>query len=383
MYDVPFNHPHTVGTEMGYIGEAVAASHLSANGAFSKRCTTWIEQEVGCSRALLTHTCTAALEMAALLCDIDPGDEVIMPSYTFVSTASAFALRGATPVFVDIRDDTLNLDERLVEAAITSRTKAIVVVHYAGVACEMDALLAIVEQHGLMLIEDAAHAVRSSYDGHALGGIGDLGALSFHETKNLTSGEGGALMIRDEALVERAEVLLEKGTNRSAFLRGDVDKYTWVELGSSFGASEVTAAFLWAQLEQATEITRRRLAVWDAYHEGFAEIEALGAVRRPRVPKGCRHGGHLYYLLARDRATRDKLLDRLRASGVHAVFHYVPLHSSPAGRRYGRASGELRVTDEVGDRLLRLPVWADMGVEHLDLVLAAVRAAVGELATAR
>ena len=380
MYEVPFNRPHTVGTEMGYIGDAVAASHLSANGPFSQRCTTWLEQQIGCCRALLTHTCTGALEMSALLMDIGPGDEVIMPSFTFVSTASAFALRGAIPVFVDIREDTLNLDEQLVEAAITSRTKAIVAMHYGGVACDMDALLAIAERHGLKLIEDAAHAMLSSYRDRPLGGLGNLGTLSFHETKNVIAGEGGALLIRDEELVQRAEVLLEKGTNRSAFLRGDVDKYTWVDLGSSFGASEVTAAFLWAQLEQASEITRRRLAVWSAYDEGFAAIDRLGTLRRPGVPDGCQHGGHLYYLLARDRVMRDRLLGRLRAGGVHAVFHYVPLHSAPAGHRYGRAHGDLRVTDEISDRLLRLPIWADMQPEHVERVLTETRAAAGDLA---
>ena len=383
MYDVPFNQPHTVGTETRYIGEAVAASHLSAGGAFSGRCSGWLEEHTGCGRALLTHTCTAALEMSALLAGVGPGDEVIMPSFTFVSTASAFALRGAIPVFVDIRDDTLNLDERLVEAAITSRTKAIVAVHYGGVACDMDALLAIAARHGLMVIEDAAHAVLSSYRGRALGGLGDLGTLSFHETKNIISGEGGALLIRDEALVQRAEILLEKGTNRSAFLRGDVDKYTWVDLGSSFGASEVTAAFLWAQLEVASDITRRRLAVWDAYHAGFAEIEARGTLRRPCVPEGARHSGHLYYLLARDRTMRDGLLDRLRAAGVHAVFHYVPLHSAPAGRRHGRVSGSMRVTDDTSGRLLRLPVWADMERHHVGRVLAETLAAAEDFALIR
>lgn len=375
MYEVPFNRPHAVGTETDYIGEAVAASHLSAGGPFSERCARWVAEQTGCSRVLLTHTCTAALELAALLLDVGPGDEVIMPSFTFVSTASAFALRGAVPVFVDIRDDTLNLDERLVEAAITRRTKAIVAVHYGGVACDMDALLDIAARHGLKVIEDAAHAVLSYYRDRALGGLGDLGTLSFHETKNIISGEGGALLIRDQALVQRAEILLEKGTNRSAFLRGDVDKYTWVDLGSSFGASEVTAAFLWAQLEQAFTITERRLAVWNAYHSGFAEIESEGILRRPHVPDECRHSAHLYYLLARDRRMRDELLDRLRSGGVHAVFHYVPLHSAPAGRRYGRVAGELRVTDEVSDCLLRLPVWADMAPEHVDRVLTQTRAA--------
>ncbi len=379
-YEVPFNRPHTVGTEMAYIGEAVAASHLSASGPFSRRCAGWLEERLGCRRALLTHSCTGALEMSVLLSDIGPGDEIIMPSFTFVSTANAFALRGAVPVFVDIREDTLNLDEELVEAAITPRTKAIVVVHYGGIACDMDALLAIAERHDLIVIEDAAHSVLSTYRDRPLGSLGNLGTLSFHETKNVISGEGGALLVRDEALVERAEILLEKGTNRSAFLRGDVDKYTWVDLGSSFGASEVTAAFLWAQLERAEDITRRRVEVWESYHRAFADLEAAGAVRRPVVPGECRHEGHLYYLLAPSREWRDRMIDRLRQNGVQAVFHYVPLHSAPAGRRHGRAAGGLEVTVEMSGRLLRLPLWVDMQAEHVERVVAGTRAAVADFA---
>ena len=379
-YEVPFNRPHTVGTEMAYIGEAVAASHLSASGPFSRRCADWLEERLGSRRALLTHSCTGALEMTVLLSDIGVGDEIIMPSFTFVSTANAFALRGAVPVFVDIREDTLNLDEALVEAAITPRTKAIVAVHYGGICCDMDALLAIADRHGLIVIEDAAHSVLSTYRDRPLGALGDLGTLSFHETKNVISGEGGALLVRDEALVERAEILLEKGTNRSAFLRGDVDKYTWVDLGSSFGASEITAAFLWAQLERAEDITRRRLEVWEAYHREFAELEALGALRRPVVPAECRHEGHLYYLLAPSREWRDTMIDRLRQDGVQAVFHYVPLHSAPAGRRHGRCAGDLDVTEEMSGRLLRLPLWVDMQDEHVERVVAGTRAAVADFA---
>ena len=372
-YDVPFNRPHTVGTEMAYIEEAVAASHLSASGPFSKRCGAWLEEGLGCRRALLTHSCTGALEMSALLADVGPGDEVIMPSFTFVSTANAFALRGAVPVFVDIRDDTLNLDEGLVEAAITSRTKAIVAVHYGGIACDMDALLAIAGHNGLMLIEDAAHSVLSTYQGRPLGALGDLGTLSFHETKNVISGEGGALLVRDAALAERAEILLDKGTNRSAFLRGDVDKYTWVDVGSSFGASEITAAFLWAQLERAEDITERRLAIWEAYHSGFAELEAAGAVRRPVVPAECRHEGHLYYLLAPAGGARDRMIEELRLRGVQAVFHFVPLHTAPAGAIHGRAHGDLRVTDEMSGRLLRLPLWVGMERADVERVVATVK----------
>ncbi len=381
-FDVPFNRPFTVGTELGYITEAVEGSHLSAGGPFTRRCAQWLQQSTGCARALLTHSCTGALELSVLLADLQPGDEVIMPSFTFVSTASAFALRGVVPVFVDIRADTLNLDERLVEDAITPRTKAIVLVHYGGVACEMDAFAQIAERHGLMLIEDAAHSVLSTYDGRPLGALGDLGTLSFHETKNVISGEGGALLIRDEELVARAEILLEKGTNRSAFVRGEVDKYTWVDLGSSFGASEVTAAFLWAQLEHAAEITRQRLAAWDAYHEAFAALESTGLVRRPVVPDGCVHGGHVYHLLAPSRALRDRLLERLRRRGIHAVFHYVPLHSAPAGRRYGRAHGELPVTDDASGRLLRLPLWVGISEAQIEQVVAEVGVAVQDAVAA-
>jgi dTDP-4-amino-4,6-dideoxygalactose transaminase len=374
-YTVPFNQLHRTGAEMQYIGEAIEASHLSAAGDFSRRCARWLEAATEAHSALLTHTCTDALEMTVLLSEIGPGDEVIMPSFTFVSTANAFALRGATPVFVDIRADTLNLDERLVEQAITSQTKAIVAVHYGGVACDMDALQAIASRHGLRLIEDAAHALHSTYKGRPLGAIGDLGTLSFHETKNVISGEGGALLIGNDELAARAEILLEKGTNRSAFLRGDVDKYTWVDVGSSFGASELMAAFLYAQLEHADTITASRLAVWDRYHEAFAEMESRGRARRPIVPPDCRHGGHLYYLLATDGEARDGLIDELRTRGVQAVFHYVPLHSAPAGLIHGRAAGELTVTDDVSRRLVRLPLWPDMQPDDVDHVIAETRAA--------
>ena len=372
MYRVPFNRPHVAGTEMEYIGQAVASSHLSANGPFAQRCAAWLQTNIDVRRALVTHTCTDALEMTALLAGIEPGDEVIMPSFTFVSTANAFVLRGAVPVFVDIRPDTLNLDEQLVEAAITERTKALVAVHYGGVACEMDDLSAIAEQHGLTLIEDAAHALHSSYHGRPLGGIGHLGTMSFHETKNVIAGEGGALLVNDPGMVERSEILLEKGTNRSAFLRGDVDKYTWVDIGSSFGASDVAAAFLWAQLEDAEAITESRLAVWARYHEALEPLEVAGAARRPIVPDGCRHGGHLYYLLAPDGAARDRLISELRERGVHAVFHYVPLHSSPGGLLHGRAAGDLAVTDDASSRLVRLPLWADMSAEDVEYVIAQV-----------
>lgn len=379
-YDVPFNRLHTTGRELKYIEEAIGGTRLSSGGPFAARCNEWLEQATGCKRALLTHTCTGALEMAALLARVGPGDEVIMPSFSFVSTANAFVLTGATPVFVDIRPDTLNIDETLVEAAITDRTRAIVVVHYGGVACEMNALRGIAERHDLLLIEDAAHAILSTYFDEPLGGIGDLATLSFHETKNVISGEGGVLLVRDADMVERAEVLLEKGTNRKAFLRGQVDKYSWVDVGSSFGASELMAAFLWAQLEDAREITERRLAIWNAYNVGFAELETAGLVRRPVVPDGAHHGGHLYYLLAPDRSARDKLIEELGAHGVHALFHYVPLHSAAAAARYSRVASQMAVTDEMSDRLLRLPLWADMQQSDIDQVITEVTAAVHRLA---
>lgn len=365
---IPFNRPYMTGGELDNIAAAHAAGHLSGDGAFTKRCQTWLEHSTGARRALLTHSCTAALEMSALLADIGDGDEVILPSYTFVSTANAFVLRGATPVFVDIRADTLNLDESLIEAAITPRTRAICVVHYAGVACEMDAIMAIAARHGLLVIEDAAQAVLSRYRGRALGGIGALGALSFHETKNVISGEGGALLVNDAALVERAEVIREKGTNRSRFFQGLVDKYTWIEPGSSYLPNEITAAFLAAQLDHAEALTQRRLALWARYHAWAEAHERAGRLRRPVVPDGCEHNAHMYYLLLPDAAARTAMLESMRADDVHAVFHYVPLHSAPAGKRFGRAHGDMAVTDSAAGRLLRMPMW--LGLEdHFDRVL--------------
>jgi dTDP-4-amino-4,6-dideoxygalactose transaminase len=356
---IAFNRPHLTGREFGYIQEAVALGHLAGNGRFTKRCQGWLEERLGAPRALLTHSCTAALEMAALLIDLQPGDEVIMPSFTFVSTANAFVLRGAIPVFVDIRPDTLNLDERLLEAAITSRTKAIVPVHYAGVACEMDRLLEIANRHRLIVIEDAAHAVMSRYKGRPLGSFGHLSTFSFHETKNVISGEGGALVINDARFIERAEILWEKGTNRSKFFRGQVDKYTWVDAGSSFLPSELTAAFLWAQLEAAERITQQRLEIWNRYREGCRQVEPLG-VRLPVIPSECEHNAHLFYLLLPSSARQADVLSDLNARGVNAVFHYVPLHSAPAGRRFGRVSGAMDVTDDCSSRLIRLPLWVGM-----------------------
>ena len=356
---IPFNRPYLTGNEFTHIQEAVAAGQLAGNGRFTKQCQGWLERLVGAPRVLLTHSCTAALEMAALLIDLQPGDEVIMPSFTFVSTANAFVLRGARPVFVDIRADTLNLAERLIESAITPRTRAIVVVHYAGVACEMDAVLALAKRYELVVIEDAAHALMSRYKGRPAGSFGHLSTFSFHETKNLISGEGGALVINDPQFVERAEIIWEKGTNRTQFSRGRVDKYTWMDVGSSFLPGELTAAFLWAQLEQAERITARRLELWNRYRVASGTLEAIG-LRAPMVPTECEHNAHLFYMLLPLAAHRSEILADLNARGVNAVFHYVPLHSAPAGRRYGRAVGSMSVTDDCSARLIRLPLWVGM-----------------------
>ena len=372
---IPFNKPYLTGNELGYIEQAHANGHLAGNGRFSKACCAWLEERLGIDKALLTHSCTGALEIAAILSGVGPGDEVIMPSFTFVSTANAFALRGATPVFVDIRPDTLNLDETQLEAAITPRTRAIVPVHYAGVACEMDAIMDLAARHELLVIEDAAQGLMSTYRGRPLGGIGHMAALSFHETKNIISGEGGALLLDDARFVDRAEIIWEKGTNRSQFFRGQVDKYTWVDLGSSYLPGEVVAAFLWAQLEQAEPITRRRLAMWERYHAAFADLEAAGRVRRPIIPDHVEHNGHLYYLLLESLEARTAFIERLKARDIQPVFHYVPLHSSPFGRSAGRAVGDMARTDDLSERLVRLPLW--LGLEdHLDQVIDAVREAV-------
>jgi dTDP-4-amino-4,6-dideoxygalactose transaminase len=373
---IPFNRPHLTGNELDYIAQAHANGHLAGNGLFSKRCAVWLEDRIGSGKALLTHSCTAALEMTAVLSGMGPGDEVIMPSFTFVSTANAFVLRGATPVFVDIRPDTLNLDETRIEEAITPRTRAIVAVHYAGVGCEMDRILDIARRHGLLVIEDAAQGIMADYRGRPLGSIGELAALSFHETKNLISGEGGALLMNDARFEERAEIVWEKGTNRSQFFRGEVDKYTWVDLGSSYLPGEIVAAFLWAQMEQADAITKRRLAIWSRYHVAFADLEASGQLRRPIVPDHCRHNAHMYYLLLPDVGTRTAFMKRLAEKGIHSVFHYVPLHSSPFGRSIGRAVGDLRHTDDVTERLVRLPLWLGLE-EHQDRVIDEVKNAVG------
>ena len=368
MLEIPFNKPYMTGKELLYITQAHADGHLAGDGVFTKRCNAWLERRIGCAKALLTHSCTAALEMAAILAEIHPGDEIIMPSYTFVSTANAFVLRGGVPVFVDIRPDTLNLDETKIEAAVTGRTKAIVPVHYAGVGCEMDAIMEIAERYGLLVIEDAAQGIMSSYKSRPLGSMGHMAAVSFHETKNIISGEGGALLINDPRFIERAEIIREKGTNRSQFFRGEIDKYTWVDVGSSYLPSELIAAFLWAQMEEADGITRRRLAIWGTYHDAFAEPERAGRLRRPAAPAHCSHNAHMYYLLLPGLERRSDFIAFLKKKGIHAVFHYVPLDSSPAGRRCGRRGCDLPVTDNLSGRLVRLPLW--LGIEaHMDYVV--------------
>jgi dTDP-4-amino-4,6-dideoxygalactose transaminase len=369
---IPFNKPYSTGKELAYISEAMAAGHLSGDGRFSSKCQDWLGQTLGCAKPLLVPSCTAALEMAAILCELDPGGEVIMPAFTFSSTANAVVLRRAIPVFVDVRSDTLNLDETLIEAAITPRTKAIFIVHYAGVACEMDRIRELAERYRLALVEDAAHALLGRYKGQYLGTIGDIGALSFHETKNVISGEGGAILVNGERYRERADVVREKGTDRAKFFRGEVDKYTWIEVGSSYLQSEIAAAYLFAQLEQAHELTRRRKQMWARYHESFADLEAAERLRRPIVPSNCDHNGNLYYLLLPGQERRAQLIDALKDRGISAPFHYVPLHTSPAGRRFGRAHGRLPVTVHAGECLVRLPLF--VGLEpQLDEIIDAVR----------
>lgn len=366
---IEFNRPYMTGRELQYIAEANEGHRLAGDGPFTKRCHEWLEARTGARKALLTHSCTAALEMAALLLDIAPGDEVIMPSYTFVSTANAFVLRGGIPVFVDIREDTLNLDERKVEEAITPRTRAIAPVHYAGVSCEMDTLMDIASRHNLAVVEDAAQGVESTYKGRPLGSIGTFGALSFHETKNVISGEGGALLVNDAAYATRAEIIREKGTDRSRFFRGEVDKYTWQEAGSSFLPGELVAAFLWAQLERADSITHTRLEAWARYHALLAPLEQEGILRRPFIPEHCGHNAHMYYVLLAPGIDRQSVLDALKESGVYSVFHYVPLHSSPAGQRYGRVHGSLEITDRQSERLIRLPLWIGLSPAQQDRIV--------------
>ncbi len=368
---IPFNKPFTTGHELEYIQQAIANLQLAGNGEYTQKCHQWLETIIGCKNALLTHSCTAALEMAAILADIQPGDEVIMPSYTFVSTANAFVLRGAIPVFVDIRPDTLNLDEAKLEAAITPRTKAIVPVHYAGVGCEMDQILSIANHHSLLVIEDAAQGILSTYQDRPLGSMGHMAAVSFHETKNIISGEGGALLINDPKWSDRAEIIWEKGTNRNKFYRGEIDKYQWVDIGSSYLPGELTAAFLWAQIEQAKSITQNRLMLWNKYHGALADLELTGKLRRPIVPDHCQHNAHLYYILLPTLKQRNNLIKRLKELEIGVVFHYVPLHTSPGGKKYGRVHGSLDYTQDLSDRLARLPLW--IGLEnHLDYIVESI-----------
>lgn len=357
MREIPFNKPYLTGNEIEYIKQSHAIGNLSGDGFYTKKSSAWLESKTKTKKALLTHSCTAALEMAALLAEIQPGDEIIMPSYTFVSTANAFVLRGGVPVFVDIRADTLNINEKLIQAAITKKTKAIVPVHYAGVACEMDEIMQIARQHNLLVIEDAAQGVMSSYKGQALGSIGHIGAYSFHETKNIISGEGGAILINQEEFALRAEIIREKGTNRSQFYRGQVDKYTWQDIGSSYLPGEDIAAFLLAQLECAEEITQKRLTIWNKYHQAFEHLEQQGVIRRPFIPEGCTQNGHMYYVVLNSLAERTALIQKFKSHNIHPVFHYIPLHSAPGGIKFGRVSGSMENTNAVSDRLLRLPLW--------------------------
>lgn len=371
---IPFNRPPYVGREEQYIKEAIGNHKICGDGSFTRRCNTWMEENTGTEKALLTTSCTSALEMAALLCKIQPGDEVIMPSYTFVSTADAFVLRGAKIVFIDIRPDTMNIDEALIEAAITERTKAIAVVHYAGVGCEMDTIMDIAKRHSLYVVEDAAQGVNAFYKGKALGTIGDFGCYSFHETKNYSMGEGGAILIQSRDDVEMAEIIREKGTNRSKFFRGEIDKYSWVEAGSSYLPSELNAAYLYAQLEVADEINEKRLAAWKQYYSELKDLEEKGKIDLPYIPAECKHNAHMFYIKARDLEERTSLIRYLKEKDIGAVFHYVPLHSSEAGRRYGRFHGTDKYTTKESDRLVRLPLFYGLAESEISFVTEAVKA---------
>ena len=370
---INFNVPPYTGREMEYIKQTVENQKICGDGPFTKKCNEWIEQHTGTKKCLLTTSCTHATELTALLADIKEGDEVIMPSYTFVSTADAFVLRGAKVVFVDIRPDTMNIDEKLIEDAITERTKAIVPVHYAGVACEMDTIMAIAKRHNLLVIEDAAQGIMASYKGKALGAIGDMGCFSFHETKNLSMGEGGALLLKDEKYIEDAEIFREKGTDRSKFFRGQVDKYRWMNYGSSYLPSDMNAAYLWAQLEMADEITNARLARWNQYNELLQPLKERGILELPFIPEGCVHNGHMYYAKAKDVQERTALIDFLKENGIWSVFHYVPLHSAPAGIKFGCFHGEDKYTTKESERLFRLPMFYTLKEEEVDYIVSKVK----------
>ncbi len=371
---INFNVPPYAEKAMGYIQECVKNQKICGDGPYTKKCSEWIEERTGTAKCLLTTSCTHATELAALLVpDLGPGDEVIMPAYTFVSTADAFVLRGATPVFVDIRPDTMNMDERLIEEAVTERTRAIVPVHYAGVACEMDTIMDIAARHHLAVIEDAAQGIMATYRGKALGTIGDFGCFSFHETKNYSMGEGGALLIRDQGNVEAAEIIREKGTNRSKFYRGQIDKYTWINYGSSYLPSDMNAAYLYAQLEIAEEINDARLAIWERYYDNLRPLAQAGRIELPVVPEGCVHNGHMFYIKAKDIGERTALIDYLKQNEIHAVFHYVPLHTAPAGLKFGRFHGEDRYTTRESERLLRLPMYYGLELEQVDYICGKLR----------
>lgn len=357
---IPYNKPFLTGKELDFIKDAHARGQVAGDGHYTKACENLLEQKVGAAKALLVHSCTAALEMSAMLLDLSPGDEVIMPSYTFVSTANAFALRGVIPVFADIKPETFNLDETTISSLITEKTKAIVPVHYAGVSCEMDSIMEIAGEHNLVVVEDVAQGLGASYCGSNLGTIGNLGTLSFHETKNIISGEGGALLINDLELIHKAEIIREKGTNRSSFFRGEVDKYTWIELGSSYLPGEIIAAFLFAQLSQMNRIYHQRLKLWNCYHTLLQPLEEEGLLKRPVIPEGCEHNGHIYYIVLPSEDYRDAIMDHLNQNGIQGIFHYVPLHSSPAGMKFGEVREQLPVTEEYSKRLLRLPLWVEL-----------------------
>jgi dTDP-4-amino-4,6-dideoxygalactose transaminase len=383
MVSVPFNRPYMTGQEIQHIRNAKERNMLAGDGWYTKQCHEWLEFNVGAQKALLTHSCTAALEMAALLVDVQPGDEIIMPSYTFASTANAFVLRGGVPVFIDIRGDTLNIDEEKIADAITDRTIAIVPVHYAGVACDMEAITKIASRNFLRVIEDAAQGVMAKYKGMPLGSIGDLGAFSFHETKNVISGEGGALLVNKPEYALAAEIIREKGTDRSRFFRGEIDKYTWQSVGSSFLPGELTAAFLWAQLEQANVITALRQKIWERYNVLTESLEQEGLLRRPLVPEYCEHNAHIFYVLLGDGIDRKGVLDEMRRYGVHALSHYVPLHSSPAGMRYGRVHGDLTQTEQLSELIIRLPLWIGMGESEQTSVVKALTLAIEHVRSGR
>ena len=371
---IPFNKPFIAGKELFYIAQAVIENnHTAGDGPFTKKCQLWLEERLGCRKVLLTHSCTAALEMSAILADIEPGDEIIMPSYTFVSTASSFVLRGGVPVFIDIRPDTLNINENMIEAALTARTRAILPVHYAGISCEMDIIMDIAGRHNLFVIEDAAQGIMSTYKGRPLGSIGHFGVCSFHETKNIISGEGGALLINDEKFVERAEIIREKGTNRSKFFRGQVDKYTWVDVGSSYLPSDIIAAFLYAQMENADQIIAKRNLLYALYMEDLRPLAEKGYIQLPFILNDCCSNGHIFYIITRSLKERTELAQFLKDQDIMAVFHYVPLHSSPAGKLYGRTNGTLEVTERVSDCLLRLPLYYEMRDDDVHFVTGKIR----------